>query len=69
MYEVHCQGSYHEIGLNNGEQLINQKKHGFPPIFSQENLERAKPYEAAVRTHCPGLLDELQGMISVRSSS
>lgn len=62
MHEVRCQGSYYEIGLNNGEQLINQKKHGFPPIFSKENLERAKPYGDAVRTHCPGLLDELQGM-------
>jgi predicted choloylglycine hydrolase len=61
MNEVRSQGSYYEIGLHNGKQLIDQKKQGFPPTFSKENLERAKPYGDAVQTHCPGLLDELQG--------
>ncbi|MDO8056916.1 MAG: C45 family peptidase, partial [Candidatus Hermodarchaeota archaeon] len=62
MYELRSQGTYYEIGRTNGEHLIKEKKHGFPPTFSKDNIERAKPYEEAVQMYCPGLLDELRGM-------
>ncbi|MFW9923455.1 MAG: C45 family autoproteolytic acyltransferase/hydrolase [Candidatus Thorarchaeota archaeon] len=62
MYFINAKGSYYDIGLFNGKQLIPQKEHGFPPKFSQENLEKSKTYEREVNDYCPGLLDEFLGM-------
>ena len=62
MQEIRFKGSYYEIGLNNGKRLVAEKVLGFIPKFSQENLEKSKPYEKAVNDYCPGLLDEFRGM-------
>lgn len=62
MKEIRVKGSYYDIGLFNGKQLIAEKIKGFPPKFSQENLEKSKAYEKEVKNYCPGLLDEMQGM-------
>lgn len=62
MHKIRFKGSYFEIGVNNGRRLIAEKKKGFPPKFSKENLERSKAYEKEVQEYCPGLLDELRGM-------
>ncbi len=62
MWQIKLRGTYYDIGLDNGRRLVGEKTKGFPPKFSQENLERSKAYEEEVQTHCPGLLDELHGM-------
>ncbi|MFX0169609.1 MAG: C45 family autoproteolytic acyltransferase/hydrolase [Candidatus Hodarchaeota archaeon] len=62
MYRICFKGSYYEIGLSNGKQLIAERERGFPPKFSRENLERSKDYEKVVHAYCPDLLDELRGM-------
>ncbi len=62
MREIKFKGSYYDIGLNNGKQLIAEKEKGFPPKFSHENLKKSKAYEKEVRDYCPGLLEEMQGM-------
>ncbi len=62
MYKYRFKGSYYDIGLNNGKHLITQKEHGFPPKFSQENLDKSKAYEKEVKDYCPGILDEFKGM-------
>ena len=62
MYKIKFKGSYYDIGLSYGRHLISQKKNGFPPKFSRENLEKSKAYEKEVNDYCPGLLDEFRGM-------
>lgn len=62
MQEIKFKGSYYNIGLNNGKQLLAEKQKGFPPKFSQENLEKSKAYEKEVKDYAPGLLEEMQGM-------
>ena len=62
MKEIKFNGSYYDIGFNNGKQLIAEKEKGFPPKFSQENLEKSKAYEKEVKDFAPGLLEEMHGM-------
>ena len=62
MRQMRSKGTYFEIGHNNSRHLVGEKSKGFPPKFSQENLELSKAYEKEVSIHCPGLLDELRGL-------
>ncbi|NHJ47744.1 MAG: hypothetical protein FK733_08150 [Asgard group archaeon] len=62
MFEIKSRGSYYDIGLSYGKHLIAQKEIGFPPKFSEENIEKSKAYEKAVNDFCPGILDEFRGM-------
>jgi len=60
MIESDLQGSYYQMGLEQGRIL---KSAGFvPPPISQAKREFAKACESAVREHMPELLDELQGI-------
>ena len=60
MNESNLQGSYYEMGLEQGRIL---KSAGFvPPPISQAKREFAKSCESAVREHMPELLDELRGI-------
>jgi predicted choloylglycine hydrolase len=62
MQEFRFKGSYFDIGLEAGKQLIAEKSRGFPPKFAQEYKEKSKAWEKVVNDYCPGLLDEMQGM-------
>ncbi|MBK5112133.1 MAG: hypothetical protein KGD59_04470 [Candidatus Heimdallarchaeota archaeon] len=62
MKEIKFKGSYYDIGFNNGKQLIAEKEKGFPPKFSQENLEKSKAYEKELKKFTPDLLEELRGV-------
>lgn len=62
MKEIKFKGSYYDIGYNNGKYLIPEKKNGFPPKFSQENLEKSKAYEKELQKFTPDLLEEIRGV-------
>jgi len=62
MKEIKFTGSYYNIGYNNGKYLIQEKENGFPPKFSQENLEKSKAFEKELKKFTPDLLEEVQGV-------
>ncbi len=62
MKEIKFTGSYYDIGYNNGKYLIPEKENGFPPKFSQENLEKSKAFEKELRDLTPDLLEEVRGV-------
>jgi len=62
MYELLLSGSYYDIGLKIGKMLKKEKDNGFPPKFSNEDIEKGKDYEKEVRKYAPELLEELQGI-------
>lgn len=62
MIEIKFKGSYYDIGLNNGKLLVPEKKNGFLPKFSQENLEKSKAFEKELRVLTPDLLEEVRGV-------
>ncbi len=62
MKEFKVKGSYYDIGIKNGEIVKFYIDDGYPPKFSQENLEKSKTFEKVIADYCPDLLDEFRGM-------
>ena len=60
MRKIKLAGSHYEIGLKLGEIL--KRKHGYPPKYPQEVLEKSRAYEEQVRIYAPDLLDEFRGI-------
>ena len=64
MYEQRVKGTYHEMGLSIGKQFRDEFSNieGFPPKFSQKNLDLSLKFENEVKIHTPDLLGELDGI-------
>ena len=62
MKQYNLEGSYYDIGTQTGKILVNEKKNGYPPLYSKDVLEKTAPYEEAVKKFFPEILEEFRGM-------